>query len=281
MPGSPRLFSLCRSLAARPRLTLVTLSRDEERYRAFCADPMTAGVFDDILVLPTAPPAERFGHQMHQLRQQAYFITRYRTPRFHAEQCSRIRELFVGGGFDAIFADGLWVAQYVEDLGIKCPAVIDLHDSMTLLVERMRKREPRRIRRIKLYFEGLSIGRSEAGLARTFDTVVTNSPIDEEYLKTLGPALRTLTIPNGVDSDFFGGSDAATDSSKIVFTGVMSYGPNDDAALFFADAILPIIRERRPEMQFWIVGKDPGPKVTALAERPGIHVTGGVPDIRP
>ena len=34
-------------------------------------------------------------------------------------------------------------------------------------------------------------------------------------------------------------------------------------------------------MQFWVVGKDPTEKVRMLAERPGVHVTGGVDDIRP
>ena len=67
----------------------------------------------------------------------------------------------------------------------------------------------------------------------------------------------------------------------VVFTGVMSYKPNDDAALYFGEVILPLIRKSLPEMQFWIVGKDPGPEVLALAQRPGIHVTGGVPDVRP
>jgi glycosyltransferase involved in cell wall biosynthesis len=69
--------------------------------------------------------------------------------------------------------------------------------------------------------------------------------------------------------------------AKLVFTGVMDYGPNEDAAAFFAEAILPLIQERHPHVQFWVVGKDPTERVRALAARPGVHVTGGVPDVRP
>jgi glycosyltransferase involved in cell wall biosynthesis len=61
----------------------------------------------------------------------------------------------------------------------------------------------------------------------------------------------------------------------------MDYGPNEDAAIHFAENILPLIQQRQPEVQFWVVGKDPTERVRALADRPGVHVTGGVPDVRP
>lgn len=281
MPGSPRLFSLCRGLSARHQMTLVTLGTSEERYETFIADPTTAGVYQDIVMLPSVPVAERFGQQKHRLRRQPFFSTRFRNPRYHAVQCTRIRDLYRSGGFELIFADGIAVAQYVEDAQLQCPAVIDLHDSITLYVERMRDQEPRWWRRLQLHAESRSIARYESALSRTFGAVVTNSPVDERFVKSLDPSANTLTIGNGVDSDFFAGSDVAVDLSKVVFTGVMSYKPNEDAALFFADSTLPLIRRRFPELQFWVVGKDPGPEVVALGQRPGIHVTGGVPDVRP
>ena len=35
-----------------------------------------------------------------------------------------------------------------------------------------------------------------------------------------------------------------------------------------------------PQMEFFIVGRNPNQRVLALAGRPGVHVTGAVPDIR-
>ena len=281
MPGSPRLFSLCRSLSARHALTLVTMGTSEDRREAFLADPMTAGVFESIQALPNAPPTTLVGQLRHRLRREPFFITRFRTPRYHAQQCERVRDIYLRGQFDAIFADGVAVAQYVEDADLRCPAVIDLHDCITLYVNRMRDREPRWWRRLQLSAESASIARCESALSRTFASVITNSPVDEQFVKFLDPAANTMTIGNGVDGDFFGGSEAEVDLSKVVFTGVMSYKPNSDAALYFGEAILPLIQQRFPEMQFWVVGKDPGSDVLALADRPGIHVTGGVPDVRP
>jgi len=101
------------------------------------------------------------------------------------------------------------------------------------------------------------------------------------YLKGVAPAAHTLTIGNGVDTAFFSPAETEGDLRHLLFTGVMNYGPNEDAAIHFAESILPLIQQRQPEAQFWVVGKDPTAKVRQLSEHPGVHVTGGVPDVRP
>jgi glycosyltransferase involved in cell wall biosynthesis len=281
MAGSPRLFSLCRGLAARHDLTLAIVGPDQGRYDALRADPLAAGVFRDIVSFPRGPEPRWWGRQVHRIRQAPHFVTRYRTPEFHAETAAKLRELYRRGSFDVIFADGLWVAQYVQDARLECPAIIDLHDSMTLLYVRTRQMETNWRRRLSLFAETRSIAHAEASLQRTFDAVVTNSPVDEAYLKRLNPRTRTRTIGNGVDTAYFAPGNGTVDRSRILFTGVMSYGPNEDAAIHFATAVLPLIRRQHPQVEFWIVGKDPGERVVQLRELAGVHVTGGVPDVRP
>jgi hypothetical protein len=53
----------------------------------------------------------------------------------------------------------------------------------------------------------------------------------------------------------------------------MNYGPNEDAAVYFCEAILPAIRRRLPDVQFWVVRAYPSPGVRALAREPGVHVS--------
>src|SRR5262249_29744308 len=71
------------------------------------------------------------------------------------------------------------------------------------------------------------------------------------------------------------------ENRSIVFTALMNYPPNIDAASWFCDEILPIVRSRHPEVSFKIVGDKPSPRVLALGKRKGVRVTGRVPDIRP
>ena len=281
MPGSPRLFSLCRSLSAHHRLTLVAFSQNPERYESFRNDPTSAGVFDEIVVLPDAPAHSWWRQQIHRLRQDASFVTRSRSPAYFAAQCETIRDLCTRGMFNVVYADGLPVSQYVMKAGLGCPAIIDLHDCFTLLFSRSAQAEPRWLRKLAIHAATRSIARLERSLSQVFSRIIVNSSVDEAYLKTLDPAANTLTIGNGVDSAYFVPSDTEPEPAKVVFTGVMDYGPNEDAVVYFAEDILPRVQKRHPVVQFWVVGKDPTERVQALAARPGVHVTGSVPDVRP
>ena len=88
--------------------------------------------------------------------------------------------------------------------------------------------------------------------------------------------------PTGADVEYFqpfAGEEAA---NSLVFTGSMDWLPNEDAILYFADAILPLIREHSPEVFLDVVGRNPSRKLQALAEsEKGIRLTGWVDDIRP
>jgi glycosyltransferase involved in cell wall biosynthesis len=66
-----------------------------------------------------------------------------------------------------------------------------------------------------------------------------------------------------------------------MFCGMMDYFPNVDGVTWFANDILPRVREEFPEARFTIVGANPAPEVSKLAELEGVEVTGWVEDTRP
>jgi sugar transferase (PEP-CTERM/EpsH1 system associated) len=91
---------------------------------------------------------------------------------------------------------------------------------------------------------------------------------------------------NGVDTDYFSphlghASPYADGERAVVFTGAMDYWPNVDAVQWFANDVFPHLRERFADLRFYIVGSRPSPAVQALAQLPGVVVTGTVPDVRP
>jgi polysaccharide biosynthesis protein PslH len=98
-------------------------------------------------------------------------------------------------------------------------------------------------------------------------------------------AARVQAMGNGVDCDYFQPAPerASPFSGRhlpIVFTGAMDYWPNVDAAVWFADEVMPAIRSRWPAAHFHIVGRNPTPAVEAL-ESDAVTVSGTVPDVRP
>jgi glycosyltransferase involved in cell wall biosynthesis len=61
----------------------------------------------------------------------------------------------------------------------------------------------------------------------------------------------------------------------------MDYLPNVDGADWFCRDVWPAVRQRWPAATLALVGRNPAPKVQALAGVPGVEVVGGVPDVRP
>lgn len=97
---------------------------------------------------------------------------------------------------------------------------------------------------------------------------------------------RVRAVENGIDTDTFDPSlphdpVGQGEGPLAVFTGQMDYRPNIDAVRWFATDILPLIRRCHPVARFAIVGRAPTDEVRALADLPGVAVTGEVPDVRP
>lgn len=103
-------------------------------------------------------------------------------------------------------------------------------------------------------------------------------------------ASKLEAMSNGVDSDYFApdlhraspfaGVSPQIAPEVIVFTGAMDYWPNIDAVIWFVNDMLPALRRTRPQLCFYIVGRNPSPSVLALAGE-AVRVTGTVADVRP
>ena len=127
-----------------------------------------------------------------------------------------------------------------------------------------------------------------AWLVRKLMPAIFVSESEAELFRKRAPELteKILAIPNGVDTAYFSPANAGAkpnfrDAPNLVFTGQMDYWPNVDAVIWFSDTVLPTLRERFSGATFYIVGAHPSAAVRALSARPGIVVTGAVPDVRP
>jgi glycosyltransferase involved in cell wall biosynthesis len=120
-------------------------------------------------------------------------------------------------------------------------------------------------------------------MCRRCDGVVVLTDADRRRLERLAPGAAIHVVPTGVDLAHF--SRAAPRAQRqpktLIYVGHYQHYPNEDAALWFAREVLPLLWERDPGIRFEIVGTGPTEALMALARRDGrIVVTGAVPDVR-
>jgi glycosyltransferase involved in cell wall biosynthesis len=136
----------------------------------------------------------------------------------------------------------------------------------------------------KAYFfqEGKRLQRYEAREVPRFQANIMCSDLDSERLAAIAPGARTITVPNGVDIDYFQPSGATKDAPSLVFVGSLNWYPNVDAVFYLLREIWPALRARFPQLQLHIVGSAPPPQLVSQAStRAGVHVHGFVDDVRP
>ena len=124
-------------------------------------------------------------------------------------------------------------------------------------------------------------------VATDFDASIFVSSEELNLFSKMAPESRDrcFYIQNGVDTEYFSPDkeylNPYKDNSKVlVFTGVMDYWANIDAVSWFAKKVFPGILKSIPDAEFYIVGTRPSSEVQELSKKPGITVTGSVPDVR-
>ena len=101
-------------------------------------------------------------------------------------------------------------------------------------------------------------------------------------LCALAPDARAVTIPNGVDCEYFVSSRPRTRPQSLVFVGTMDWYPNVDAMRFFLREVWPALQLRLPSTTLDIAGSNPPESLRRMARTlAGVTVHGYVPDVRP
>lgn len=107
-----------------------------------------------------------------------------------------------------------------------------------------------------------------------FDHHTLISEQDKSYMAIPNPDLIHV-VPNGIDTDFFSFGLIDQENSDLAFIGNMGYPPNEAAAVYITDHILPLVKDKH----LTISGARPTPIVQQLANN-NVTVVGWVDDIR-
>jgi len=202
------------------------------------------------------------------------------------QQLSRARELALQEAYDLGYAYYIRSTPVLQAVAGQVGAsFLALQLSQTLNTKRLSQTAHSFVERLFYRFESWRLAAYEARIWRDVDRCVLIGPKDLEAIRQVcreqgAPPLDNHVFgPHGVDIEQFAPADpSVVEPATVTMSGVMSYAPNVEAAVWFAKQVWPRIRAARPDARFTIVGRDPEPAVRALDGRDGVTVTGTVDD---
>lgn len=270
--GTKRNLPLFRELARRHRVTVLSYgTSDEERlFRAHYGHLCESVTFID-------KRRPRIFHAVEAFwllaTGRSTFRQLYRKPMQQA-----LTRLARQKRFDVIYCTTQGFGFFRFPSGV--PVVSDAHNVESDLIYRTYRNTGPGFWKLFHYLAYRYGERDEKRNCRRFSAMTATTERDAAILRAWLPSTPVSVIQNGVDPVFFEHLDASPEPHAMVFTGLMSYHPNDTGILYFLEEIFPLITARVPDAHVYVVGKNPSARLQAFrSDR--VTVTGFVEDVRP
>ena len=182
------------------------------------------------------------------------------------------------GSWDAVHADQLWMAPYAARCSNVPLTVLDQHNAVFRVPERLAANERNPLAKALLRREAAKLAHFERDMVERFDRVVW---VTEEDRAAFPPCARgardDAVIPIAVDPTA-SQPIARQRPFRVTFLGGIHWPPNAEAVRWFAERVWPAVTAAVADCVLTVIGKgSPG----RFRDTSRIAVTGYVPDLHP
>lgn len=190
-----------------------------------------------------------------------------------------VEQALPDGRYDVVLLSGKRTDPVIDKV-TEIPLVVDLCDATSMrLSGNLPYANP--LRRMILRLELRRVRRVESRLIAASGHLLFASRRDRDLLLAADARSAATVVPNGVDLDYWQRERRRLGRDDVVFSGAMAYPPNEDAALFLVQDIMPRVWAAEPGARLRIVGREPTERLRRAASDDRVTVTGFVEDIRP
>ena len=190
--------------------------------------------------------------------------------------------------FDIIQFSGIELGSYLPVIRQKRREAKVVYDALNaeaelqrLIYQLDRKRPSRLHTALYSAIQARRLERYERKLCESVDAVIAVSEEDRNLLESYGGS-PIYVMPSGIFVDDYQSCHGERRAgNQLVFTGKMDYRPNVDAVEWFCHSVLPALLQRHPALELIIVGRNPHPRIQALADGKHVKVTGWVESVLP
>jgi glycosyltransferase involved in cell wall biosynthesis len=160
------------------------------------------------------------------------------------------------------------------------PIVADTHNVESDVLARTSMLAETFGRRMYARFQRPSTFKEERRCTLKAALLLATSEHDKTTFQRLMNVPNIAVIPNGVDLREFRPIGGIGEPGEILFTGLMSYYPNQQAIRWFLEEVFPKVQLAIPAARLIVAGAAP-PQWLLGRRSPAVVVSGAVPDMRP
>jgi len=202
---------------------------------------------------------------------------------YQLNYASALKKLLGQTSFDIVMVEHSFMAMYA-------PLVRELSSAKTVMVAHncewvtfSRVLQNTKLSSFLLLLGRLQLSlikRRESRLYRQFDLCIAVSDKEKILWQQTHRDWRVDVIENGTDTSAYYPERWSPNPYSLLFIGSLGYFPNKDAVLYLVNDILPLIAERIPSVELYVVGRGESKEIQALASD-RVHIVGEVLDVNP
>jgi len=206
----------------------------------------------------------------------------YSVWRFHSKEIvGAIKNHVKEHSFDLVEIGTIALTNYAQ-LTPELPSLLVHHNIESELLLRRSKSLRNPFARAYLAYQGRKLRWFEKRACTLIDGHTTVSDRDGDTLRAIHPQVRTQTVPNGVDTDYFSPAHNQIKSNSLIFVGGMTWYPNLDAIIYLTRDIWHLIKAEVPDLSMTLIGRQPSKEIREFCRQDSsFRAEGFVDDVRP
>lgn len=257
--GTVKSWNYIKDLAQRYNLSLATLLKDDDA--DFVEDLKEQISFHHFLAEEHQTERSALSLLNSYLGFPCLNVFRNYSPSFYSKVQSILEQ------FDMVIIDHYEMFQYVPK-SYSGKLILHTHNAEFMLWRRLAELESNPLKKLLLKLEAKRVAQYEQSIFDRSDLIFTTESDQELYQKhgfKLGNVKTTYHLGNEqlLELEDLNFSDTEL---ALSFMGTLSWEPNVDGLLWFLNEVWPLLIKDFPQLKFYILGKDPDPRIKNLAE---------------
>ena len=182
----------------------------------------------------------------------------YHVERFISDKLKRrLAQILTDEKFDVVQMETLYMAPYIETIREVSPEskiVLRAHNIEYFIWDRVRKTTSNLFKRIYLWHIVNTLRSYELNAFKKFDGIAAITGHDAAFIRKYNR--KTIAVPFGIYPESYrvSGPDE-WEFPSLFHIGSMNWIPNEEGIRWFLREVWPLIRQRHPELQFYLAGR--------------------------